>query len=285
MVNKEVQKTLAEKLLKLHHNKKILLLPNAWDVIAAKIFEQLGFKAIGTTSAGIAATFGYPDGQVMSLGENLIVVKRIVAATNLPVSADIESGYSITTEGAVNTAKKFMEIGVVGINLEDSTGNEKNPFFEVVEVTDRIRAIRAMSESRGVHLIINLRTDVYLLGKEKHTDKFKNTVKRANIYKEAGADCVYVPDMGDFDEQIITELVKEINAPLNIIAGPNIPPVKKLEEIGVARLSFGPRPMRAMLALLVRIKKELLDKGTYDIMSAVTLSYEDINIMLGKTHN
>jgi 2-methylisocitrate lyase-like PEP mutase family enzyme len=127
-----------------------------------------------------------------------------------------------------------------------------------------------------------LRTDVYMLGEEEHLIKFKQTVERANIFREASADCIFVPDMGDFNEKIIKEFVKEINAPLNIIAANNIPPVKKLEEIGVARLSFGPRPMRAMLALLIKMKKEILEKGTYDIMSADTLSYEEINSLFRK---
>jgi 2-methylisocitrate lyase-like PEP mutase family enzyme len=280
MSNKSNQKTLAEEFLKLHNGPQILLLPNAWDVVTAKIYEQLGFNAIGTTSAGIAATLGYPDGEVMTLDENISVVKRIVEKTSLPVSADIEAGYSSNIEGAVKAAEAAIEIGAVGVNLEDSTGNNNNPFFDVSEIVERIKAIRSMAETRGIYLVINLRTDVYMLGKENHNEKFRHTVERANIYREAGADCIFVPDMGDFNEKIIKELVNEINAPLNIIAADNIPPVKKLEEIGVARLSFGPRPMRAMLSLLCRIKKELIEKGTYEIMSSDTLTYSEINGIL-----
>lgn len=276
------QKALAEEFLRLHDGKKILLLPNAWDVITAKMYEKFGFKAIGTTSAGIAATLGYPDGQVMSLEENLGVVKRIVNNVNVPVSADIEAGYSTSVEGAVEAAKAAIDAGAVGINLEDSTGNDENPFFEISEQVNRIKAIRSMAESRGIHLVINIRNDIFMLGKEGHSEKFKQTVKRANIYKEAGADCIFVPDIGDFNEQIITDLVKEIDAPLNIIAADNIPPVQKLEEIGVARLSFGPRPMRAMLSLLGKMQKELFENGTYKIMSAGTLSYDEINSLLRK---
>ena len=227
MTNKKLQKGLAEEFLKLHYDKKVLLLPNAWDVLSAKMYEQLGFKAIGTTSAGIAAVLGYPDGQVMTLDENLSIVKRIVERINLPVSVDIEAGYSSNVEGAVKAAEAALEIGAVGINLEDSTGNDDNPFFDISEVVERIKGIRSMAEARGIHLVINLRTDVYMLEKEKPQLKFKHTVEKANIYKEAGADCIFVPDRGDFNEKIIKELVKEINAPLNIIAGPNIPPVQK----------------------------------------------------------
>lgn len=283
MINKNNQSQKASDFLQQHLAKKILLLPNAWDVVSAKIYEKLGFISIGTTSAGISSVLGYPDGQVMSLEDNLSIVKRIVANTNLPVSADIEAGYSTNTKGAVNAAKRAMDIGAVGINLEDSTGNEETPFFEITEVVDRIRAIRSLADSQGIHLVINLRTDVYMLGQENHIEKFKHTVKRANIYKEAGADCIFVPDIGDFNELIISELVKEIDSPLNIIAGPNIPPVKKLEEIGVARLSFGPRPMRAMLAILSNMKKELLEKGTYNIMNSDAITYEEINNLFKTT--
>ena len=280
MSNNNNQKTLAEEFLKLHHEPQILLLTNAWDVVSTKIYEQLGFRAIGTTSAGIAATLGYPDGEVMTLEENLSVVKRIIKSTNLPVSVDIEAGYSSSIEGAVKAAEAALEIGAVGVNLEDSTGNVDYPFFEVSEVVKRIKGIRSMAETRGIHLVINLRTDVYMISEDDLQIKFKRTVERANIYKEAGADCIFVPDMGDLNEKIIKEFVKKINAPLNIIAGPNIPPVKKLEEIGVSRLSFGPRPMRAMLSLLCRIKKELIEKGTYEIMSSDTLTYSEINEIL-----
>ena len=280
MSNKNNQKTLAEEFLKLHHEPQILLLPNAWDVVTTKIYEQLGFRAIGTTSAGIAATLGYPDGEVMTLEENLSVVKRIIKSTNLPVSVDIEGGYSSSIEGAVKAADAALEIGAVGVNLEDSTGDNNNPFFDVSEVVERIKGIRSMAEVREIQLVINLRTDVYMLSEDDPRIKFRHTVERANIFKEAGADCIFVPDMGNLNEKIIKEFVKEIDAPLNIIAADNIPPVQKLEEIGVARLSFGPRPMRAMLALLVRMKKELLEKGTYEIMSSDMLSYSEINKIL-----
>ncbi|OGU61526.1 MAG: hypothetical protein A2V66_00455 [Ignavibacteria bacterium RBG_13_36_8] len=285
MVDKELQRKKAEEFLELHNDPHILLLPNAWDVVTTKMYERFGFEAIGTTSAGIAATLGYPDGQQMTLEENLSVVERIVKNTILPVSADIESGYSITVEGAVKTAEAVLDIGAVGINLEDSTGNEENPFFEISEVVERIKAIRSIAKTNGIHLVINLRTDVYMLGKASHAENFKHTVERANIYREAGADCIFVPDMGDFNEQIIAQLVKEINAPLNIIAGGNIPPIQKLEEIGVARVSFGPRPMRAMLSFLCKMQKELLEKGTYDFMTTDTMSYDEVNTILGNKKN
>ena len=284
MTNKKLQKRLAKEFLKLHYDKKVLLLPNAWDVLSAKMYEKLGFKAIGTTSAGIAATLGHPDGQIMSLEENIGVVKRIVDSTSLPVSVDIESGYSATVEGAVKAAEVALDIGAVGINLEDSTGNDDNPFFKISEMVERIKEIRSMADSRAIPLVVNLRTDVYMSGKGEHSEKFKQTVERGNIYRESGADCIFVTDIGTLNEQIISEFVKEINAPLNIIAGISIPPIQKLQEIGVARLSFGPRPMRAAYAFLKRIMTEILIEGTYSNMIKDTLSYSEVNSLLKKMY-
>lgn len=283
MLKGENQKNKAQNFLNLHSGKSILLLPNAWDVLSARIYQQFGFKAIGTTSAGISATLGYPDGQIMSLEDNLVVSKRIIDSTSLPVSVDIEAGYSDSVEGVVNTADAALDIGAAGINLEDSTGVESKPFFEIEEQVEKIKAIRSVADGRGIPLVINLRTDVYVLGEENHKEKFAKVVKRVNSYKEAGADCIFVPDINQFNEEIIVDLVKEIEAPLNIIAANNIPHVNRLEEIGVARLSFGPRQMRTMFAILKKMLKELLAQGTYDIMSADTISYGEINSLLSKS--
>ncbi|MCP4975641.1 MAG: isocitrate lyase/phosphoenolpyruvate mutase family protein [Maribacter sp.] len=159
------QKILAKEFLQLHYDEKILLLPNAWDVLSAKIYESMGFKAIGTTSAGIASTLGFPDGEIMSLKENLQVAKRIINNTTLPISVDIEAGYSSTPDGVVETVKSALDIGAIGINLEDSTGDVEKPFFEINEILDKIKGIRKMADTRKIPLVINLRTDVYMLGK------------------------------------------------------------------------------------------------------------------------
>lgn len=145
MVNIERQKQKAVDFLALHQAPAILFLPNAWDVASTKIFELEGFKAIGTTSAGIAATLGYADSQNMSLAENMDVVQRIVDNTTLPVSADIEYGYASSIEGVVNAAYAVLKVGTVGLNLEDSTGDPKNPLFDIALQKDKIKAIREMA--------------------------------------------------------------------------------------------------------------------------------------------
>lgn len=269
-------KAKAESFRSLHHKPTCFILPNAWDVISAKIFESLGFSAIGTTSAGISASLGYPDGEFMSLDENMEVVHRISQSTDIPVSADIERGYSESIEGVVHASQAVMDAGAVGLNLEDSTGDDSNPLFKISNMTEKIRAIRKNAEKCGVPLVINLRTDVYLVRDVDEVSRFHSAVERGNAYAEAGADCIFIPDMGDLDIDTIRNLVREIDAPINIIACKNTPPVAELEEISVRRVSVGPRPMRALLALLQKMGREWSD-GHFDSLGMDALSYDEVN--------
>jgi 2-methylisocitrate lyase-like PEP mutase family enzyme len=278
------QKHKADDFLALHHARSILILPNAWDVISGKIFELEGFKAIGTTSAGIAATLGYADGQKMTLTENIEVVQRIVNNTHLPVSTDIEAGYDTSVQGVVKAAEAVLNVGAVGLNLEDGTGNPNTPLFDKILQQEKIRAIREMSVARGIHLVINARTDVFLFS-DDYTKSLRFAIERGNAYKEAGADCIFIPDNGNLDKQSITTLVNEINAPINIIAGATTPPIAELQDIGVSRVSVGPRPMRAVLTLLRNIAEELIVKGTYQLMSESSISYSDINQWFTRERN
>lgn len=266
----------ADNFLTLHNAPSIFILPNAWDVVSGKIFELAGFKAIGTTSAGIAATVGYADGQKMNLAENIEVVQRIVHSTTLPVSADIEAGYSSSIEQVVKAAEAVLNVGAVGLNLEDGTSNSDTPLFEKSLQQEKIKAIRKMSADKGIHIVINARTDVYLVCDDK-TKRLHHAVDRGNAYQEAGADCIFIPDIGNLDRHAIVTLVNEIDAPINIIAGANTPPIAELENIGVSRVSLGPRPMRAVLSLLRKISEELITKGTYNLMMESSISYSDIN--------
>ncbi len=266
--------------LAMHQTPPILVLPNAWDVISALIFETEGFQAIATTSAGVAATLGYPDGERMSLAENLGVVRRIVDHVGVPVSADIETGYARLPEKVGESVKVTLETGAVGVNIEDGTGEPLTPLFDLPLQIEKIAAARQMAEAQGIHLVINARTDVYLACEDEPAALLRQAVHRANAYREAGADCVFVPEIGKLDRETLAQLVREIDAPLNIIAGAHTPPILELEEIGVARVTVGPRPMRAALAVLRNIARELAKTGTYELMTRETLSYADVNGML-----
>lgn len=276
MTDADGQKRKADDFLALHHAPTIFILPNAWDVASAKVFELEGFKAIGTTSAGISATLGYPDGQHMSLAENMEVVRRIVENTALPVSADIEAGYATSIEGVVEAAREVLNAGAVGLNLEDGTGDSTAPLFDKVLQQDKIKAVRQIAEARGIYLVINARTDVYLVD-DASTHCLRHAIDRGNAYKEAGADCIFVPDVGGLDKNAIATLVKEIDAPINIVAGATTPPIPELQDIGVSRVSVGPRPMRAVLSLLRKIAKEWKTTGTYELMSESTITYSEVN--------
>ena len=276
MVDKSEQRRKAEEFLALHSSDEILILPNAWDVASKEIFEREGFKAIGTTSAGVAATLGHADGEKMTLGDNLQVVKRIADNTALPVSADMEAGYADSIEGLADTAEAVLGTGAVGLNIEDSTGDPRVPLFDKNDQQDKIRAVRAASKSSGVHLVINARTDVYLVDGDV-SKQLRRTIERGNLYREAGADCIFVPDVGNLDKSCMEVLVREIDAPVNVIAGATTPAVAELQDIGVARLSLGPRPMRALLALLRNIARELKATGTYELMADPSISYAEVN--------
>ncbi len=262
--------------LALHHAPEIFVLPNAWDVVSEKIFELEGFKAIGTTSAGIAAALGYADGQKMTLADNLRVVQRISESTFLPVNADMESGYATSAEGVAKAAQAALNAGAVGINLEDGTGDLSVPLFDKSLQQEKISAIREISAASNIHLVINARTDIYLVYDDKKRN-LRHAVQRGNSYREAGADCVFVPDVGNLDRDAIATLVEEIDAPINIIAGATTPPVPELQDLGVSRVSVGPRPMRAVLSLLRDIARELNTTGTYELMARSSLSYAEVN--------
>ncbi|MFH1278581.1 MAG: isocitrate lyase/phosphoenolpyruvate mutase family protein [Candidatus Eisenbacteria bacterium] len=274
--NEERQKRKASDFLALHHAPEVLILPNVWDVVSAKIFELERCRAIGTTSAGIAATLGYADGQRMSLAENLEVVRRIATHTALPVSADIEAAYDSSVEGAAKAARAAWDAGAVGVNLEDGSEDPAAPLFDTILQQERIRAMRNSGAADGVHLVINARTDAFMVI-EDPSKGLRQSIDRGNTYMEAGADCVFVPDLGNLDKKAIALLVTEIAGPVNIIAGATTPSIAELQDLGVARVSVGPRPMRAVLSRLKEIARELLSEGTYRRMSDSTISYSEVN--------
>jgi 2-methylisocitrate lyase-like PEP mutase family enzyme len=270
----------AEKLRKLHHGSQILVLPNAWDVASARIFEELGFPVIATSSAAIAHSLGYPDGQHISREEMLGIVARIAKAVRVPVTADMEAGYGTTLEDMAETAKAVVAAGAVGMNLEDVTGSDESSLVDVVLQVEKIRTIRKVSVSLGVPLVINARTDIYLMPIGSPETRFARTVERLRTYREAGADCLFAP--GVKDAETIAKLVKALGAPLNVLITAGSPTIKELEKIGVARASTGSGTMRAALGLARRIGKELLETGTYSSLLDGTIPFAEVNAILDR---
>lgn len=268
------QTTKADLFRAMHRGGRILLLPNAWDAASARVFEEAGFGAIATTSAGIAFTLGYPDGQRISRQEMLGVVRRIAAAVKVPVTADVEAGYGDRPEDAAQTAREVAEAGAVGMNLEDATGDPRKPLLDLALQVERVKAVQ---EAARKLVVLNARTDVYLLQLETPETRYDAALRRLAAYRDAGADCVFVPGLQD--AETIKRLVKDLQCPINILGGPGAPAVPELEEIGVARITVGSGAMRATLGLVRRIAEELKGSGTYEKLAGA-ISYADVNRMM-----
>lgn len=261
-----------------HHRLGVLLLPNAWDVASARIFEEAGFPAIATTSAGIAFSLGYPDGQRISREEMIARIGRIVRAVKVPVTADIEWGYGSTAEDVARTTREVIEAGAVGMNLEDATGRADQPLLTLERAVEKIRAARETAAQLRVPIVLNARTDIYLLPGGNPDADFQEAVRRLVAFRDAGADCVFAPGLKDADT--IGRLVTSVQCPLNILAGPGTPPIAELEKLGVARVSVGSGFMRATLGLLRRAAEELKSEGTYSAI-ADGVPYAEVNKLLG----
>jgi 2-methylisocitrate lyase-like PEP mutase family enzyme len=274
-MDKKVQAQKAEQFRKLHHGPKVLVLPNAWDVVSARIIEELGYPAIATTSAGVAAVLGYPDGQIVSRREMLDAVARIARAVDVPVTADMEAGYGTTPQDASELARELVAAGAVGLNFEDLTGHDESSHVETSLQVQKIRAIREASSSLGVPLVVNARTDIYLLPIGPAETRFDRTVERLRAYRDAGADCLFAP--GVTDRATIEKLVHALSAPLNILVGPGCPSIPDLQKIGVARLSTGSAVMRAALGLVRRVGKELSGSGTYTTLFDGIIPFAEVN--------
>lgn len=268
----------ADQFLSLHRGPRILVLANVWDVASARIVEHAGFKAIATSSAAIANSLGYPDGQRISRAEMLAVVERITSKVSLPVTADLEAGYGDTPEAMAETARAMIAAGAVGLNLEDGTGNTSSPLVAAERHAEKVRRIREVGESLGVHVVINARTDVYLDQVGEPASRFDETVRRLAVYRKAGADSFFVP--GVQEAETIGKLAKAVEGPLNILAGPATPPVVELERLGVRRVSFGSWPARAALGLFSRFAHELVDKGTFTTLGDRAIPYAELNRLL-----
>src|SRR6266404_7860581 len=185
-MNVRVQAEKAEQFRKLHHGPRMLVLANAWDVVSARILDECGHPAIATSSAAVAFSRGYPDGQRIPRDEMLDVVARVARAVRVPVTADMEAGYGTTPKDMAVTAKALVAAGAVGLNLEDVTGDTESSQVELALQTEKIRAIRETSAALGVSLVINARTDVYLMPIGPEATRFERTVERLRGYRAAG---------------------------------------------------------------------------------------------------
>jgi 2-methylisocitrate lyase-like PEP mutase family enzyme len=254
---------LAETLRALHHGPPILVLPNAWDAISARLFEAAGVPAVATSSAGVAASLGYPDGGVVPPREMIEAIGRIVRAGAVPVTADV--------------VLRVAAAGAAGVNIEDCVPGAAALVPLELQV-DKIAAVAKATAKAGVPLVINARTDGFLRAVGEPDARLAESIRRGKAFLAAGADCVFVPGVKDRDT--IAALVRGIGGPLNILAVAGAPPIAELEALGVARVIVGSGPMRAAMAIARDIAEELKTRGTYSSFTDRALTYDEVNELL-----
>jgi len=262
----------------LHVNEPVLVLANAWDVASARIVESAGAAAVATTSAGVAWSLGYPDGDALDLDRAVDLIARVVAAVDVPVTADIESGYADDAAGVGRTIGRVLAAGAVGVNLEDAHHGGDAPLRTVADQTERIAAARAAADDAGVALYINARIDTYLRSVGDPARRLQETLDRARAYLEAGASGIFVP--GTTEQATVAKLVEGIAGPVNLLVGPGAPSVPELGKLGVARVSAGSSIAAAAYSLARAAAIEMATSGGYETIAG-ELEYGAMNALFG----
>jgi 2-methylisocitrate lyase-like PEP mutase family enzyme len=275
-MTKEEQKKLAERLRALHRSPPILLLPNCWDPMSARLFEAAGFPAVATTSGGLSWALGYQDGECTPWSEVTGAIARITRLVGIPLSADIEKGYGDDPAAVAASVSDTIAAGAVGINLEDSHSGATNGIRSIEDAVARIHAARDTANASGIPLVINARTDVYQVKTGNAEEMYADVTRRAEAYLAAGADCIYV--FGPLDMETAARLAKAIPAPVNIAGRPGMPTAKELERIGIARVSTAGGPATAVLEATSNIARALFDSGDFGSY-ALTLKRPDIQAL------
>jgi 2-methylisocitrate lyase-like PEP mutase family enzyme len=263
------QQEKADRLRALHDGPEVLILCNVADAIGARIVEAEGFPAIATSSAGVAAVLGYPDGQHIPRSEMLFMIERIARSVDVPVTADIEAGYN----DPVQTARDVLAAGAVGMNLEDMEGDTLIPLAEQLE---RIQAVRSASAS----LVLNARTDIFLAKHGDASTRFDRAVERLNAYREAGADCLFAP--GVVDMLTIIRLVSAVKGPLNILATVGAPSIFDMQSAGVRRVSLGSGPSRVALGVFRRFVRDLRADGYMKPLETQAIPFAEVQKLLSR---
>lgn len=253
---------------------QILVMPGAYDVLSALLFEQLGFQAIQGTSGGIAAVLGYPDGEVMSREQTVAVTGQIAAAVSVPVNADAERGYG-DAAAVGETVRALVAAGCAGMNLEDGAEQKKGAprsLIDVQEQLGKIAAVLAAKRELKSEFFLNARVDSFLVMSEDPKRALEEGIRRGNLYAEAGADCIFFLHIEE--RETIARLVKEIKAPVSILAGIKAPSVRELQDIGVARVSYGSAFTKAAIAAVKRLALEIRDAGTVTALKEALTTQE-----------
>lgn len=251
----------AERFAALHKQDSLFVMPNAWDEGSAKMLAAAGFPALGTTSGGVNWCRGRADYVYEVPAEEMLqVYGQIAASVDLPVSGDLENGYGDEPEKVAETITRSAELGIIGGSIEDFTGDYANPLYDIDLAVERIKAARAAADATGIAWTLTARCEIFYV---KPENAYAEAVKRANLYAEAGADCLFLPSLGT--AELIGNLVKDIPAPLSVVAewdGPAFT-VRQLEDLGVRRISTGGSLTRACFGVLQKAASALAGEGTF----------------------
>ncbi|QFU15764.1 isocitrate lyase/PEP mutase family protein [Microvirga thermotolerans] len=258
---------------RLHRGPDLLVLANAWDAGTARLMESVGSRAVATTSAGVAWAHGYADGDTLPVDLLVATAAAIVRAVNVPVSTDIEGGYSDSPGAVGELAARLVDAGVSGINIEDGAGAPDR-------LCAKIEAVRRAAEARGVNLYINARTDVYLRGLAPPESRVEETLARARRYGEAGASGIFVP--GVTAPEDIRRIAAGTELPLNVMARPGLPAGPDLARLGARRLSAGSALSEALFSQLSALARSFLETGDSNLVCVAAKSYGDLNALMSK---
>jgi len=248
-----------KKFKNLHYGKNLFILPNAWNAKSASLFQEKGFPAVGTSSAAVATSLGYEDGEGMPFEDYLFIIKRILNTVNIPVTVDIEMGYGKTNKQIADNIQKLSELGVAGINIEDSViENSKRSLKNTSEFAKTIEHVKDHLTTKNLSLFINIRCDTYLLHVK---DKQKETSKRLAIYQKTGADGIFLPCINS--ENDIAKAVSNAKLPLSVMCIPGLPGFEKLYELGVKRASMGPFMFTKTYKKAGELCQKIIDKKNF----------------------
>lgn len=268
----EKQRDLARRFKKMHTEGEMFVLPNVWGAGSAYVFEKQGFNAVATTSAGVAYALGYPDGEDISLDDLVLCVEQITRRIDIPLSVDFERGYGETPEQVKQNAKHLLYSGAVGFNIEDGLSN--GTLSDLDTQVEKIKALSELKNEEDIDFVINARTCAYWLNVADNKTKMKIVLERGNVFREAGADCIFVP--GAMDKETVEKIVSGINAPVNIVLNPAFYDFKELNDIGVRRLSVGSGPVRSVFHHLIEIANDLKNDDVKRMLNH-TFSYGKAN--------
>jgi 2-methylisocitrate lyase-like PEP mutase family enzyme len=274
MIVQSSQAAKAEIFRSQHLSGKLLVLPNIWDALGARLLQKAGFKSVATASVATALSYGYLDGEKIPFADLLKIVNQIAAAVSLPVTVDIERGFADSILKLKENIRRLVENGAIGINIEDSIPDRKG-LYTIEEQCHKIEGIREAAVQCGVPIVINARTDVFL---QNHENAMVRAIERGRAYKLAGADCFYPIVLNNYDD--LSHILAKVEMPINVLLSKPVSDLKQLEKIGIARVSLGPNLLNHVLTTMKHIADGLVQYDTTAFFGRELSSREYLNSLV-----